>query len=384
MKLKCKCGQVMDLGAEHVGRAVSCPKCGKVHRIPRSAGGASPPGDEAREPAPEGEFEMAEPEAPGAEVRPQRPRMRQARGGVADEGAPVGSDEQEFGLLEPETASAQAGPRREEAGAPEGDALAGFGEEDFELDAPQSKDEEAAEAPPGPGVPPPVVVVEAAAEEEEVQHDSIISLFWMCLHGASFIGVVDEAIARRKVLLLQIVALFAVLVIIPAVMETRGSVAQYDSTLIAFESRLVLKALEFGVALVVVYFFSVVTGAGVPFVRMAGVLLFIRVMASVLVVGLAGLGVVSHGLYKIGLGMHGGWQFALGLSFWVYIGVAIFYQIKLFQSRSNISFFGGLMVNAPILIAYWLIETRFLPTVMQALGLWSGEGAGAYSTPGGG
>ncbi len=385
MKLKCKCGNIMDLGAEHAGGTIACPRCGKVCRIPRSAGAPSPPGDEQQSWAEE-EFELAGPEAPGPGDRRPRRRTRPPRDGSVDEAGPEGFDEEGLELAGPEAPSPKAGAGREEAAAPEGAALAGFGDEDFELVEPQLKgaEEEAAAVPlaagpAAPGAAPRVVEVEVAVEQEEgAQADNVFSLFWMCLRGPFFIGEIDQAIARRKMLFLQIVVLFALLLTIPALLETRGPVVrQYDSRLIAFESKFLHKLLEFAIALPVLYFFLVVTGSGIPFFRLAGVLLFIRVMASVLVAGLAAIGVVSWGLHKVGLGLAGGWDLVLGLSFWVYIGVAVFYQIKFLQSRSDISGFGGFMMHVPILVAYWYTGRMYMPKIMQMLGLWGGLGSGA-------
>jgi len=375
MKLKCSCGNIVVWDGERAGRTIACPRCGKVWRLPASAGAPPERGDEQQDWAEE-EFELAEHEVPGRDDHPSRRKTRPARSGSVEEaGSEAAEEEEEFELEGPEPPGPTAEAGGSGGGAPEGTALEDFGEEEFELVGPQPKESDKEQAAPKPPAqtPAPAATQPQEVFEEDAQPDNVVSLFWMCLRGPYSIGEVEQALARRKVLFLQIVVLFALLVIVPALMETRGAVVrQYDSKLIAFESKLLLKALEFAVALPVLYAFLLVSGSGMPLLTLAGVLLFIRLMASVLVAGLAVIGAVSFGLYKIGLGLPRGWDFALGLSFWVYIGVAIYYQIKLLQSRSDISGFGGFMVNAPMLIAYWLIGTRYMSRIMLLLGLWGG------------
>jgi len=374
MRLKCSCGNIVVWGAEHAGRTITCPRCGKVWRIPASAGAPPARGDEEQGWAEE-EFELAGHEIPGPDDHRSQRRTRPPRSGSVEETGPEGAEEEEFELEGPEPSGPKAEAGRQEGSAPEGTGLEDLGEEEFELVGPPPKEpdeEQAAAEPPAQALAPAATQLQEVVEED-AEPDNVVSLFWMCLRGPYSIGEVEQALVRRKVLFLQIVVLFALLVTVPALLETRSAVVQqFDSRLIAFESKLLHKALEVAVALPVLYIFLLVLGSRMPLLTLAGVLLFIRLMASVLVAGLGVVGAVSFGLYKVGLALPRGWNFALGLSFWVYIGVAIFYQVRLLQSRSDISGFGAFMVNAPMLAAYWFIGTRYMSRIMLLLGLWGG------------
>jgi len=362
MRAKCPCGFVMEVPDEKAGTTVRCPQCGRLCRIP----GAKPPAEEVGGLDFGEEFELEEP------------------------GAPPGAEEQQT---------------REEA-APAGQDLE-FDSQEFQLETPpQPAEEEVVDlrADQILAVETPEAVPERAGRRGRGEEDvpkTIFGLIWMCIKRPSLVSEIGIGGISDPSLLLQIVAAFGVLIIVPSLMEAyvgsrrmettvKGAIGQGQAGPVEQQpdaqgavpaeapvmavvrvsaaklgvSKFVLKIGSWFIVGLSLYIIGSMAGSPAGFFGILTGLAFVRVLAVLMLLALGAVAGLAGLLSLAGILPSAAAMTVLGLSAGAYLVFAFIFQIYLLMGIFDVGCFGAIGLNfaAPLMAAglqMWLAGVVF-------------------------
>jgi len=394
MKARCKCGHIFDVTPDLEGKRVRCPRCSKVVRLPTSARPAPPPA-EKEEKAGEFEFDWGE------------------------EFSLEGEEAPKMGAAPAPEAGEEAGPEKEQPRTPGLE----FDSEEFHLDlgeqAQQGQEGEPIELGPGqilgvregtPGRGPAdaaapagearvcshcgrVVVEEVAAcpecgtplgpppswretrrgrrREREEMPDTIFGLILMCVRRPSLVGDIGAGGISGTSMLAQIAGAFLVLTLGASVLDgiRVGEVGLGEYSIGAAGLGFLLKLMGFLAVVVAMWVLAAALGGNASFLGIVSGLAFVRVMAGLLLLGVAALAGAALLLASLGVLPSGVAYFIIGASGVTLLVFTFMFQLYFVMGVYDLGCWGAVGVNILATLLAGFIQMYLMGVLAKIAGV---------------